>query len=71
MTASGKGQLVGALGPPDINAATGTWNSVGSVYCYTATSDSPPAITIHYDLLRYDPTDGLLVPAATETQSCP
>lgn len=26
--------FVGALGPPDINAPTGTWNSVGGVYCY-------------------------------------
>lgn len=40
----------GALGPPDINVAAGTWNSVGSVYCYFPQGkDAVPS----YDQRRY------------------
>lgn len=42
--------FVGALGPPDINVAAGTWNSVGAVYCYFPQSkDAVPS----YDQRRF------------------
>lgn len=49
--------FVGALGPPDINKATRTWNSVGSTYCY------PPRLEFGkmptYEVRRYLPDGGL------------
>lgn len=47
--------FVGALGPPDINEAAGTWNSVGAVYCYP-----PPGAGAlpTYDVRRYEVDDG-------------
>lgn len=56
-TSSAGVTFVGALGPPDIDPATGTWQSVGAVYCY------PPAvgsIAPSYDVLRYNRSTGNL-----------
>lgn len=53
--------FVGALGPPDINEPTGTWNSVGSTYCYPPWQEGKPAPT--YEVRRYSP-DGGLVPSS-------
>lgn len=49
LTTAGSATFVGALGPPDIDSAKGTWRSVGGVYCY------PPGATVMpaYDQLRY------------------
>jgi hypothetical protein len=50
--AVGGASFVGTLGPPDINTAFGTWNSVGSLYCY---EKSGSALAIKYDALRLAP----------------
>lgn len=50
--------FVGALGRPDINEPTGTWNSVGATYCYPPYQELKPAPT--YDVRRYSPDAGLL-----------
>jgi hypothetical protein len=47
--------FVGALGPPDINEAAGTWNSVGAVYCYPPPG---PGALPTYDVRRYENLDG-------------
>ena len=56
---------VGALGPPDINEPTGTWNSVGSTYCFPPYALGLPAPT--YEIRRYSP-DGGLVPPTLDTK---
>lgn len=55
----GEVEFVGALGAPDIDTAFGTWNSVGSVYCYRR--DGVGAISPDYDVYRYDRDGGALV----------
>lgn len=50
-------RYVGALGPPDINESTGTWNSVGATYCYPPWQEQRPAPL--YDVQRYLPDGGL------------
>lgn len=53
ISTSGAGvTFVGALGPPDIDPARGTWRSVGAVYCYPTIGPVTPS----YDVLRYNPT---------------
>lgn len=53
ISTSGAGvTFVGALGPPDIDPARGTWRSVGAVYCYPKSGPIKPA----YDVLRYNAT---------------
>ena len=49
--------FVGALGPPDIHTGFGTWNSVGSAYCYVNESGT---IVPKYDGYRYDEDAGKL-----------
>lgn len=48
---------VGALGPPDINGPLGTWNSVGSTYCYPPYQENAG---VRYEVRRY--SDGGLLP---------
>jgi hypothetical protein len=52
---------VGALGRPNIDEATGTWNSVGSTYCFPPYAQGLPAPS--YEVRRYSP-DGGLVPGS-------
>jgi hypothetical protein len=47
----------GALGPPDIDALHGTWNTVGAVYCYEETA---AGIAPRYDVLRFNRSTGAL-----------
>jgi hypothetical protein len=55
----GKARFVGALGPPDIDEAFGTWNSVGATYCYRKSTQSPFEVTIDYNVARYSYTGTL------------
>jgi hypothetical protein len=47
----------GTLGPPDIDAARGTWNTVGSVYCFGGDAGN---VTVRHDVLRYNRATGTL-----------
>lgn len=55
-----KTSFVGALGPPDIDESTGTWNSVGAVYCYPQPGEESQGFP-RYDVRRYQRSDGGLV----------
>ena len=57
----GEARFVGALGPPDIEEAFGTWRSVGAQYCYRRNQN---LVTLDYDVFRYGPD------AATEATPC-
>jgi hypothetical protein len=65
---TGSVTFVGALGPPDFDK-TGTWNSVGAIYCYRTDrrGEAKPVVNIQYDSLRYAP-NGELVPVKDEDQ---
>jgi len=58
----GKTRYVGALGPPDIDEAFGTWNSVGATYCY---AESGSNVGVRYDQARYTYTNGTTSLGAT------
>ncbi len=51
LSTAGSATFVGALGPPDIDPAKGTWRSVGGVYCYPPGAGAAVPL---YDQLRYN-----------------
>lgn len=70
---NGKTTFVGALGPPDIDLAFGTWNSVGAAYCYGLLNDETPSTAQYvptYDVLRFDRQSGELVEAEDIAARC-
>jgi hypothetical protein len=58
---------VGALGPPDINEPTGTWNSVGASYCYPPWQEQSEP---RYDVRRYSSDGGLVPVTGTKPITC-
>lgn len=53
----GNASFEGALGPPDVDARYGTWNTVGAVYCF---EESAAGVAPRYDVLRFNRSTGAL-----------